>query len=237
PFNYLKSSGFWHLHPRKGQEAILASTHSFGAMSHLASVVAFASFDDALFALLLNAESREVIRQTIIDTYFPEQRFIIESIAGESRAISKLEQTLLEHAEKRAAVSDVPESPTRSAAFRGIIMKLYDYTCAACRLRVITLNGKSAVDAAHIIPFAETHDDGIGNGLAMCKLHHWAFDNGLLSLDDSYRLLVSTAFDEKGPAALLLRNLSSKDILLPSKKPFFPARYALRWHRDNKFQP
>lgn len=49
-------------------------------------------------------------------------------------------------------------------------MKLYDYTCA-CRQRSITLDG-SAVDAAHIIPFYVSRDDGVGNGLAPCKIHH-----------------------------------------------------------------
>ena len=235
PFNYLKSSGFWHLHAHKGQEAVLASTHAFSTMSHLAGVVAYVSLDDELFALLLNPETREVIRQAIIETYFPNQRPIVEAVTNENRAISNFEQALLHQAEKRLAAIEVPESPTRSAAFRGIIMKLYDYTCAACRLRVITINGKSAVDAAHIIPFAETHDDGIGNGLALCKLHHWAFDNGVLSLDDNYTLLVSAAFDEKGPTALLLRNLKAKHILLPSQKPFLPALHAMRWHRENKF--
>ena len=115
-------------------------------------------------------------------------------------------------------------------------MKLYDYTCAACRLRIITLGGGSAVDAAHIVPFSISHDDGIGNGLALCKIHHWAFDNGLLSLDDRYKLIISSTFDETGPAALLLHNLKDNQILVPSQKPFHPSLHAVRWHRTNRFQ-
>lgn len=73
-------------------------------------------------------------------------------------------------------------------------------------------------------------------GLALCKIHHWAFDSGLLSLDDRYKLLVSGAFDETGPAALLLSNLKENPILLPPQKPFHPALHAVRWHRAHRFQ-
>lgn len=235
PFNHLRSSGFWHLQPHEGQETTLAHAHTFSTMSHLAGVVAYASFDDDLFGLLLDPATREAIRQTIIETHLPEQRSVIEGITNENRAISNVEQALLQQAEQPSTGVNVPESPTRSAAFRGVIMNLYDYTCAACRLRIITLDGASAVDAAHIIPFSKSHDDGIGNGLALCKLHHWAFDNGLMSLDDKYKLLVSDAFDERGHPALLLRNLRNESILLPAQKPFFPALHAVRWHRANKF--
>lgn len=117
-------------------------------------------------------------------------------------------------------------------------MRLYDYTCAACRLRIITPEGRSAVDAAHIIPYSESHDGRIGNGLALCRLHHRALDAGLVTLDDRYRLLVSNVFEERGHAALLLRNLDAKPILLlPRQKPFFPSLHAVRRHRAHRLRP
>jgi putative restriction endonuclease len=205
-------------------------------MSQLAGTVAYASFDDELFTLLLDPVAREHVRQTIIGAHLPRYGSVIEGIVNEQREVAHAERNLLQQAEKPTATSDMPESPVRSAAFRSVIMKLYDYTCAACRLRIVTSDGGSAVDAAHIIPFSVSHDDGIGNGLALCKIHHWAFDSGLLSLDDRYKLLVSGAFDEAGPTALLLRNLRDKPILLPPQKPFHPALHAVRWHRAHRFQ-
>jgi putative restriction endonuclease len=236
PFYHLKTAGFWHLHPRKGQGVVLSSVRAFHAMSQLAGTVAYASLDDELFTLLLEPESRECVRQKIIDAHLAPHRPMIESIINENREVTSVERKLLRQAERPSAVGEVPESPIRSAAFRGVMMKLYDYTCAACRLRIITLDGASAVDAAHIIPFSMSHDDGVGNGLALCKIHHWAFDNGLVSLDDRYKLIVSDSFDEKGPTALLLSTLRDKPILLPSQKPFRPALHAVRWHRVNRFQ-
>jgi putative restriction endonuclease len=53
-----------------------------------------------------------------------------------------------------------PESPAalheqaRDGAFRQTILEIYDYTCAACGLRVRLNDGFSLVDAAHLIPFS-----------------------------------------------------------------------------------
>jgi putative restriction endonuclease len=235
PFYHLRTSGFWHLHPRDGKEAALDSVRAFNAMSQLAITVAYASLDAEFFALLLNPESRECVRQTIVDTHLPHHEFLVAAVINENKEVSDVERKLLRRAEKVSAADDVPESPIRSAAFRSVIMKLYDYTCAACRLRIVTLDGGTAVDAAHIVPFSVSHDDGIGNGLALCKIHHWAFDGGLLSLDDRYKILVSSAFNETGPTGLLLRTLGSNSILLPPQKPFYPALHAVRWHRTHRF--
>ncbi len=204
-------------------------------MTQLASVVAFASFDDELFALLLQPDTRKAIRQIIIDSHLSEHRAAIESIFQTNQQITDVAKLLEQQAEDKTTLN-IPPSPVRSAAFRHEIVRLYNYTCAACRLRIITIDGKTAVDAAHIIPFAETHDDNIGNGLALCKLHHWAFEYGLISIDNEFRMLVSSAFEESGNEAFLLRRLQSQKIFLPKQKPFFPSLATIQWHQVNKFQ-
>jgi putative restriction endonuclease len=230
PFYHLKTSGFWHLHAQPDQQNTLAATKAFTSMSQLAGVVAYASFDDELFALLLEPETRELIRQTIIDAHLSTHRTAIESIFQTSQQITDVARLLERQAEEQTVIA-IPPSPVRSAAFRREIMRLYNYTCAACRLRIITLDGKTAVDAAHIVPFAASHDDSIGNGIALCKLHHWAFEYGLILLDDNLHLLVSENFDEQSPPAFLLRNLHSSLIHLPTKKPYQPSLQAVRQHR------
>ncbi len=51
------------------------------------------------------------------------------------------------------------------------------------------------------------------NGLALCKLHHWAFDEHLIAINDSYNLIVSSGFEERGHSELLLRNMTGKKML------------------------
>lgn len=236
PFPRLRTSGFWHLHAHAGQEPALAATRSFQSVAHLKKLVAYASLDTELFILLQRSEAREVVRQMLIGTHLSHYEPIIKNATGENHLINEAAQKL-----RREALDnrndDAPASTARSAAFRQEIMRLYDYTCAACRLRIITPEGRSAVDAAHIIPYSESSDDGIGNGLALCKLHHWALDAGLVTLDDRYKLLISNAFEERGHVALLLRSLDAKPILLPRQRPFFPSLHAVRWHRAHRFQP
>lgn len=62
--------------------------------------------------------------------------------------------------------------------FRAQVMRAYDVRCAVCALRHPEL-----LDAAHIVP--DSHEQGIAavtNGLALCKIHHAAFDHRILGI-------------------------------------------------------
>ena len=111
-------------------------------------------------------------------------------------------------------------------------MGLYDYTCAVCRLRIITMDGESATDAAHIIPFRISKNDDVRNGISLCKLHHWVFDKGLISLSTTYQVLVSPLMSDRRPTEWMLTELQNKSILLPERNQLYPAQDALDWHRE-----
>jgi len=62
--------------------------------------------------------------------------------------------------------------------FRATVLRAYDTRCAVCALRHGQL-----LDAAHIVP--DSHPRGVAsvrNGLAMCKIHHAAFDTNILGI-------------------------------------------------------
>lgn len=66
--------------------------------------------------------------------------------------------------------------------FRSMVMRAYETRCAVCELKHGEL-----LDAAHIVP--DSHADGIAavtNGLALCKIHHSAFDARILGIDSDY---------------------------------------------------
>lgn len=72
----------------------------------------------------------------------------------------------------------------RAARFRPGVLRAYSHQCAAC---TISLN---LVDAAHIIPVRHAGStDEITNGIALCRLHHAAFDNGLIGFRPDYRIV------------------------------------------------
>ncbi|NLE80830.1 MAG: HNH endonuclease [Rhodococcus sp.] len=62
--------------------------------------------------------------------------------------------------------------------FRATVMRAYETRCAVCALR-----HRELLDAAHIVP--DSHEAGIAsvtNGLAMCKIHHAAYDVHILGV-------------------------------------------------------
>lgn len=63
--------------------------------------------------------------------------------------------------------------------FRRDVLRAYRERCAICALREPQL-----IEAAHIVPFA--NPDGVAavvNGIAMCAIHHLAYDRNLLGID------------------------------------------------------
>lgn len=62
--------------------------------------------------------------------------------------------------------------------FRTRVLRAYGDSCAMCRLKHVRL-----LDAAHILP--DGHPRGlpvVPNGLALCKIHHAAFDENILGV-------------------------------------------------------
>jgi len=102
-------------------------------------------------------------------------------------------------------------------SFRERVLRAYRDQCAFCRLRHAEL-----LDAAHIIPDAEEQGEPVvTNGLALCKLHHAAFDKYFLGLrpDHSIEVRGDVLKETDGPMLLHgLQGLHGKRIVLPSRR-------------------
>ncbi len=242
PFFHLKSTRFWHLHPHPGKKAALKKARKIRRMPDLVDIVHHATLDDELFTLLTNVGERNQIRKRLINKHFPAFKQVIETLFQEEEQIGEYRQLLIGAvAEGPFTYQTIPEpvqatQPVRRAAFRQEIMQIYDYTCAVCRLRIVTMHGESATDAAHIIPFSISQNDDIRNGISLCKLHHWAFDKGLISLNRNYKVMVSALLSERRPTEWVLTEQRDKSILLPEHDLLYPAQDALKWHRDERFR-
>jgi putative restriction endonuclease len=76
----------------------------------------------------------------------------------------------------------------READFRFRVLTTYRNRCAMCGLQL------GLVEAAHILPVAaDGSTDETSNGVALCSLHHDAFDASLVSFDERYKVEVSQA--------------------------------------------
>ena len=79
---------------------------------------------------------------------------------------------------RRAYVTRLAKKRLHQLSFRHRVLRAYRESCAMCRL-----HHKDLLDAAHILP--DTHPEGepvTSNGLALCKLHHAAFDRNIVGL-------------------------------------------------------
>jgi putative restriction endonuclease len=73
----------------------------------------------------------------------------------------------------------------RDAGFSDRVLRAYGYSCAMCGVQL------RLIDAAHIVPVAVVDNDATSNGIALCALHHRAFDRSLISMDDKYRVVMN----------------------------------------------
>lgn len=128
----------------------------------------------------------------------------------------------------------------RRRSFRDHIVQAYDGACAVCgqRLQDARSGTYFEIEAAHIFPVsgvevddaAEGGPDTIQNGLALCRTHHWAFDNGWFTISNDYVINISGDASKSGYDDL--QQYDGEELLLPDDESLWPAPYYLQAHRE-----
>jgi putative restriction endonuclease len=230
PFYHLGSSGFWHLQTMTGKEILLTKSLSIRSFAHLKEVVAYAYVDEALFQLLLQKESREVLKRCLLQTYFNEKQLpegkhyslfdtVKEEILQEVPVVYKT----------KVEMADEEEIFVRCGVFKKVVPQIYNYTCCISGMRIIVNREVQMVDACHIVPFSESHDDTISNGISLCPNLHRAFDRFLIAINEYYRVEVSNTFIEQGDN-YSIKAYEGKELILPKDKEYKPSLENLKWH-------
>ncbi len=117
-------------------------------------------------------------------------------------------------------------------SFREKVLRAYREQCALCRLR-----HEELLDAAHIIADADPEGEPIvRNGLALCKLHHAAYDRNFLTVRPDYFIEVRRDVLEEEDGPMLrhgLKGMHAKKILLPRSAELRPdpARLETRYRQ------
>ena len=115
--------------------------------------------------------------------------------------------------------------------FREKVLDAYRTSCAFCKLR-----HRELLDAAHIIPDHEPDSKSIvKNGMALCKLHHAAYDSFIIGITPDYMIKVRQDIlqEEDGPVLQYgLKNLHNSTLILPSSKVHWPGKEFLEWRFD-----
>ncbi len=133
---------------------------------------------------------------------------------------------------RRSYVTTLVRRRMHQQTFRERVLAAYREHCAVCRLRHYEL-----LEAAHILP--DTHERGepiVSNGLALCSLHHAAFDRHILGIRPDLVIEIREDILEEADGPMLIHGLQGfqdKQILVPRSpvqqpnRDFLAERYGL----------
>jgi putative restriction endonuclease len=100
--------------------------------------------------------------------------------------------------------------------FRYLVLDAYNEQCAMCRLKHVSL-----LEAAHIIPDRDVRGlPEVPNGLSLCRIHHGAFDVGILGVAPDHRIHLRQDVLEEHDGPMLrhgLQDLHHTKIVLPRR--------------------
>ena len=139
----------------------------------------------------------------------------------------------VETAPERRYVAVATQQRLHQQSFRYRVLQAYRECCSVCRLRHLEL-----LDAAHILP--DTHPRGdptVSNGLALCKLHHAAFDADVLGVRPDLVVEIRRDILDESDGPLLIHGLKEchnrplvevpRSPRLRPRSDFLEERYAL----------
>ena len=136
---------------------------------------------------------------------------------------------------RRIYITSTVRQRLHQRTFRERVLRAYREQCALCRLR-----HQELLDAAHIVPDTEPEGEPrVQNGLALCKLHHAAFDRHLLGVSPDYVIEIRQDILEEANGPLLkhgLQGIHQRQILLPVSPRLRPDRdlLSLRYEQFRK---
>jgi len=237
PFSRLHNEPFWELVPAEKQEIDRKSINSINTVNQLRQVAIGGCINPELYALMLKEESHSALRQTLLESCFSADaiKALNDQATIHAEAFSYGQELLLKAHQplvKESVAGDDYRPVSRNQGFRRVVVSTYDHRCALCGVRIVTSEGHTAVDAAHIVPWSKTQNDDIRNGMALCKLCHWAFDEGMLGVSDEYAVITSSQIGLAPNVPGSLQTLAGRAIIAPTDQELWPAQEYLSWHRS-----
>lgn len=144
------------------------------------------------------------------------------AMADIAEAVETQQPTALE----RAWAERLVRSRVHQPEFRRAVLDAYRFQCAICRLR-----HQDLLDAAHIIADSEDWGDAVvSNGMALCKIHHAAYDRNLIGVTPEYQVQVTDRVLKEKDGPMLLHGLQEMHgitIAYPSRIVDRPAKERL----------
>ena len=153
---------------------------------------------------------------TVIDVLPERRQFVIDLDDNGLRAspAATLDKRYVERLIKQRVHQPV---------FRARVLSAYNNRCAVCTLKYAEL-----LDAAHILPDSDQRGlPVVTNGMAMCTIHHRAYDQNFLGVSPDYVVHINDRLlaDRDGPMLQYgLQAMDGKPLELPKSRADLPDR-------------
>lgn len=164
---------------------------------------------------------------------FESERILAEM---ENRSLEEKFSDALQDIQRLKGKDKLRQVKTRvnQNVFRQIVMANYSGKCAISGIDIPEL-----LVASHIVPWAKDEKERLNpeNGICLSSLYDKAFDNGYISINEHYEVILSTVLKKKEKEAYYdpwFAHLSDIKITLPHK--YLPARSFLQYHMDVVFK-
>ncbi len=236
PFSRLDREPFWELVPQPGKTITPDIINNTTSVTYLRRYALGASMDEGLFRIMHTVEGSEALREALLLSCFsPEAQALLREQSIINREAFDYSRILEEKSHlplvKEIVEADNYRAAARDQGFRRIVIKAYGHRCALCGVRIITPEQHTVVDAAHIVPWCRSKHDDIRNGMALCKLCHWAFDEGMMGVSDNYEVITSRQISVNPNAPGFLLTLTGRGIIGPQERELWPAQQYIAEHR------
>lgn len=238
-FNLYCKTPFGHIHNRNPHIVDLANLLNRTPSSVSWKLANFARLDPAIQARGLSGATHGSKKEKEIWDEFHNDW---ESLSFESEVLeAKLHHRNVEDTLDLDSI-EIPKAGIEREAivrvrvnqnfFRSTVLAAYQYKCCITGLNITAL-----LNASHIVPWSKDPQHRVNprNGLCLNALHDRAFDRGLLTITEDYKVKISPTI--KGEEHRIIQDYLLKydgmKINLPNK--FTPDQELLTYHRVNIF--
>lgn len=215
PFWRLQGDGFWQL--KNAERCSTFGSSQQPPTGELVKHHVAGGFDEQHYVWLIkNKNLINTLARQILEAHFTEsiQEELADELGFELQLLRK----------------------QRDPLFRQQVLRAYNYECAICGFNMRHDNASVALEAAHIKWKQHGGPCEIPNGLALCAIHHKAFDKGSIGLDENMRVQISEAVNGSGIVGRLFWDFQGKNISLPQIKEYYPQDEFVEWHRKEVFR-
>jgi putative restriction endonuclease len=217
PFYHLQTASFYKI---SGIDQNNDLHNGSAQITALMRPEVFSEIDSDLFKALSTSKSE----------LFKVMKYIIDLYWSETVRLELLDTYNLTD----LSPNEFIENNIRSNTFRKEVINNYQHSCGMCGFQSVMDDRPGfALDAAHVKWHSNGGSNELSNGIALCKLHHWAFDRGVLGISDN-TIKVSPKFTyQENNSSNLISDLSGKIIRSPTGASLSSENCI--WHLENKF--